>query len=416
MDNKMITLLKKLFINNWRRKIIALLLSMIIWVFVNYSLTIIKPINEVPIKIINLPKNKTIRGIQIDGLLNKTLDIEIQGNKSILDIITKNDLEIIIDLDEEEIEQDDYTIIITRNNLISKNPDINIARAIKKLSAPELSFHLSKLVTEKIPVIISQPLGDAPPGYQFLDIWPYTLYMTVGGPEEIISNLKTEGLKLIFNLNEISQKELDAIESVQKKGKNDIVSFFVPTSWKRLTVPEISIFPMNIDDPNSKSLRFEFIKKSFIPIPNPIPIILFFPPNTPDYMNPANITLVNNDYVKKINGIDMLTIPIYAQGVNDIFLDTVKNSIYILLYVDPQEKKDSLRWDIQFPFQHSLEKNFIKKTQESYELEPNTQDPNLRLRFRSLAGNFQFWISPTKKLNLKIALENNKITIVPDQQ
>ena len=98
MVKKMKSLLKKIFIGNWQRKLIAFLLSIITWFFVNHSLTINKTIFDVPIRVINLAKDKTIIGMKGDGILLSTINLEIEGNKNLIDNISKNDLEILIDL------------------------------------------------------------------------------------------------------------------------------------------------------------------------------------------------------------------------------------------------------------------------------------------------------------------------------
>lgn len=413
----MISLLKKLFIQNWQRKVLGFILAIITWAFVNHSLYITKTIANVPVRVINLSKDKTIKGMESDGTLLDTLDLSIHGNKNLLDQMTKNDIEILIDLKDNKKEE--YTTLITKNNIISTNPNINIERIIKKLHPQEFTLKLSKFVVDKIPVLVSQPTGDAPKGYLFSDVWPCTLYTTVSGPEEIVKKLKTEGLKLTFNLNAISQQELDAIDATMKRGQKDIISFFVPTSWKKINVPEISLFPLEVDDPNAKALRMEFTKDRFIPIEANIPVILFFPTNTSDKLNPVNISIANNDFVKKINGIDMITTPLYAQGVSEQFINTIKEKMYIIISVISKENTKNLDWHVQLILPSELEKSFIKKiitekpNEEARELQPHMLEENLKFRFRTYSAKLKLWISPTEILKLKVKLENNKIHIIP---
>ena len=53
---------------------------------------------------------------------------------------------------------------------------------ISRVSPYDMIIRQSKLVTEKIPVLVTQPIGEAPKGYQFLDVWPYQLFVTVTRP------------------------------------------------------------------------------------------------------------------------------------------------------------------------------------------------------------------------------------------
>jgi len=281
------SLIKKLLLDNWQRKILALILAIITWAFVNHSLTVTKTVSDIPVKVINLTKEKAIKGMQNDGTLAESTSLTLTGNKNLIDRITKNDLVVVVDLKDKK---EDFKTVITKSNLISKNPNVNIERSIKKVAAQDLAINLSKFVKEKIPLLITQPIGEPPKGYQFLDVWPYRLWITVSGPEELVKNLKAKGLKLTFNLNDVSEKELDSIDAANKRGRRDVVSFFVPTSWKRINIPSISSSAMEIDDPNAKALRIDFIKKDFIAMNSRIPVSLFFPVKYSDKLNPNNIT------------------------------------------------------------------------------------------------------------------------------
>lgn len=408
------SLLKKIFIDFWQRKILSLILAILTWFFVNHSLTITRTINNVPIRVVNLPKDKAIKGMQNDGILQSTISLEVQGNKNLIDLLNKNDLEVIVDL--KDIKKEEFATIITKSNIASKNPIINIDRTIKKLKPQELSIHLSKYVIEKIPVLVTPPIGESPKGYEYLDVWPYKLFLTASGPEETIQNLKVKGLKLTFNLNSISQRELDVIDSTKKRGPSDIISYFIPTVWKKINIPEISVSPIMIDDPNSKALRIDFIKKDFIPINFQIPVILFFSNTHSEKLNPSKITIANNEFIKKINGIDMITTPLYAQGVSELFLNSVQDKLFILINIEPKEENDELKWNIQLVLPSEIEKSFIKNSINNYSIE-NTQEQTLeeylKVRFRNNMNKFKLWVSPTEKLNLKINIENNKVYIVP---
>src|SRR3990167_7397374 len=96
----MITLLKRLFIENWVRKLLSLILAIVVWVVVNRSLTATKTIPDVPVRVINLSPGKTIEGMQANGTLNERVSIAIQGNRFMLDELGSRDLEIVLDAKE----------------------------------------------------------------------------------------------------------------------------------------------------------------------------------------------------------------------------------------------------------------------------------------------------------------------------
>ena len=218
-----------LLLNNWQRKSISLILAVVIWMVVNHSLTTTKTITNVPIRVINIPSGKTIEGMHSSGRLNKKLTLSIVGNKTVLEEISSNDLEVVID---GAGKSDEWIATISKRNLISLNPEIDISKGISRVYHPNFIIRLTKLVTEKLPIVITQPIGEAPRGYELLDVFPYKVMLTVSGPEEVIRRLSLKEQKLTFNLNDISKAQLDAITSVQHADQNDVVSYFVPDQWK----------------------------------------------------------------------------------------------------------------------------------------------------------------------------------------
>lgn len=230
------SLLHRLFIENWIRKVISLLLAVIIMFVVSQSLTITKTIPSIPVKIINIPTGKTVEGIQSSGYLNKRVTLTITGNKRTLEDLNSNDLEVVFDATNRSGE---WIETITKKNLSSTNPEISISRSISKVSPKNFLVKLTKLVSEKIPIIVTQPIGEPPKGYQFLDVWPYQLYITLQGPEDALKKLKTRGIKLTFNLSNITKGQLDDLKLSPTQSKSDVVSFSVPNHWKQILIPSI---------------------------------------------------------------------------------------------------------------------------------------------------------------------------------
>ena len=172
--------------------------------------------------------------MQVNGILNKRIVLTITGNKSAMDDLTGKDLEVVIDA---QGKTDQWIASISKKNLVSLHPDLDIAKMISRVAPYDMIIKQSKLVTEKIPVRVTQPIGEAPKGYQFLDVWPYLLYVTVTGPEEAVKRLKSRGLTLTFNLSDITRDDLERIQS-SKKQPTDEVSFFVPRSWTKVSLPD----------------------------------------------------------------------------------------------------------------------------------------------------------------------------------
>lgn len=403
------SLFRYIFLDNWQRKCIAAVLAVIIWLVVNHTLTGTKIFNNVSVKVVNVPPGKTIEGMQQGtGILNKKISLTIVGNKALLDALTPNDLEVVVDASDK---QGEWQAIITKKNLISLNPDLNIGTGVDRISHPSFPIHISKLVTDKIPIIVTQPIGEAPRDYLFLDIWPYRLTTSATGPEEVVKRLKAKGQKLTFNLNDISKADLDALP------QGDEVSYFVPDEWKKITLPGVSDIPIVIDDPQAKSLRIDFVRCDMLPLDNPIPVALYFPPEYSSILNPNTCKIAATSLIRKINGLDMVTEPLFVKGVSRLFVEVVSDMLQISIILAPKTERSNLEWSVQFINPHILEDRYVSTLladttdDEVRELQPNLREEYLRNRFRSYMNRFQLYKSEEMPLELNIQLENNEVLI-----
>jgi len=409
------TLLIRLFVENWLRKLISLILAVIIWLMVNHSMTVTKVVQNIPVRVTNLPPEKTIEGMQANGILNKRISLTLSGNKTALDELTGKDLEAVIDASGKSSE---WIATVGKKNLVCLNPEFDAAKLISRVSPYEMIIRQSNLVTEKIPVLVTQPIGEAPKGYQFLDVWPYQLSLTVNGPEEAVKRLKSRGLKLTFNLNDISRAELETLQASKKQGQVDEISFFVPNSWKKLSLPLLSETQIEIDDPQAKALRIDFSRQDLLPIGFSVPVTVFFPPKYSNTLNPETYTLATNDFIAKKNGIKLINAPLYAQGVSRLFLETVKDMVQMVVIACPKSERETLLWNAQFMYPHELEDRYVAKVMsesddELRDVQPHLREDYLRNRFRSYMNRFRLYTPNNKKLSLKIELQANAISVTP---
>lgn len=388
---------------------------MIVWMMVSHSMTVSKVVPNIPVRVTNLHPEKTIEGMQVNGILNKRVSLTLIGHRNALDELSSKDLEVVIDAKDKNQE---WIATINQRNLVSLNPDFDPAKMISRVIPTEMIIRQSKLVTEKIPVLITHPIGEAPKGYQFLDVWPYQLSLTVNGPEEAVKRLKNRGLKLTFNLNDITQEELDSIQAKRQGEQSDEISFFVPDSWKKVSLPQLSEAPIEIDDPQSKALRIDFSRQDLLQIGFSIPVTVFFPPKFSNTLNPETYTLATNNFIAKKNGIKLFNAPLYAQGVSRLFLETVKDMIQMVIIASPKSERETLLWSAQFMYPHELEDNYVAKVMsqsndEVFDVQPHLLEDYLRNRFRSYMNRFRLYTPNHQKLSLQIELQANSISVTP---
>lgn len=412
------TLLSKIFIEHWTRKLISVVLSIIIWLVVNHTLTSTRNISNVAVRIIQLPPGKTVEGMQPSGRLAKKLTLTIVGNKSLIDELTPSDLEVVIDASEKP---EEWIVNITKKNLVSLNPEIDISSGISRVYHPSFIIRMTKLVTDQIPIVITQPIGEPPRGYQFLDVWPYHLTLTVKGPEEVIKRLKLKEQKITFNLNDISKSKLDEL-ALKAEDTSEVISYFVPEQWKQINIPILSDSPIEIDDPEAKGLRIDFMRCNLLPINAPIQFSLFFPPENLKQLNPENVSIEQNALVQLTNGTPLISSPLYANGVDNLFLEIVRNRIEIVIIVDPKSERKLLDWSVQFAGTHQLENNYVAKLMPDISdrdlslLQPTLREEYLRNRFRSYMNRFQLFRSSDNKFDMRMTLQGNKIHIEEESE
>lgn len=404
----------KLFVEHWPRKLLAILLGTVIWFVVNHSLTSTRTINNIPVRIINIPAGKTVEGLQLNNRLAKKLNVTLVGNKTILDELTPYDFEIVLDA---QGRPDEWIANITTKNIASLNPEIDIAGGIKRIYHPNVLIRMTMVITDKIPVIITQPLGEAPRGYQFLDVWPYRLWLTATGPESVIRQLKMKELRITFNLSDISKAQLDEIADAEEGQSSEVVSFIVPDQWKQLNIPSLSANPIEINDPQAKMLRIDFIHCRSLPIDVPIPIALYFPPDAVQKYNPTNVTLTIDSLVKDLNGLNLITYPLFAHGTDQLFLDIVRNRLQIIIIVSPKSEKQILDWSLQFINPRQLENIYVATLMSDVSdadirlMQPPPREEYLRNRFRSYMNHLQLFKADDSKFGLLVQLKDHVVHV-----
>lgn len=407
----MISLLRNIFIRNWHRKLISLILAIIIWFVVDQSLTTTKTIGSIPIKIVNIPEGKTITGLQSTGHLNNRHLLIVTGKKSHIEDLKASDLEIVLNA---AGASDEWIVGIEKKHLVSLNPELNIEGHISKVLANTVSIKFVPLTKEKISIYVTQPIGEAPRGYQFLDIWPYHLNLTVEGPEDVLKKLKSRGIKLTFNLNDIPLSEIERIGVNRTK---DVVTYYIPDKWKTIHLPSISEKPLQIDDPDGKLLRIDFLRSDSIPIKFDIPVVFFASPDHLSTVNPSHLSLMNNSLVSMKKGIKILNKALYTKGVSELFVKAIQDMVAISINLVPTSDESGLNWSIQFINPRILEDRYVNLMMtEAYDYEFKDMNPiimqeYLRNRFRNYMNRFQLYTEDDKLLDLSIQLTGKELVV-----
>lgn len=402
--------------SHWKQAFIAIILAVIVWWFVNQSINETKTLIGVPIKIINLQPNRTIEGLLPNGMLERRATITVTGTKKVIENLEPGDVEVILDASSAPNE---WLVQIGKKNLISLNPNIDLSKSVKFISSQEFVIKLSKFVTAHVPITIAPPAGHLPNNYMFLGIWPQKLIQTVSGPEDVVEKVKLEGLELNFNLNNISDEELSRL-APPKTGSfsNDVIYFKVPKNWKMLYIPFLSHSMQPINDPNAKNMWIEFLRKQFLPLENPIPIHIYYPPENLQEVNPESFKLATSDLVEIKDGIPFLNMKLYAYEVSQLFIEIVKDYMEISIIAEPKENGKMLKWSVEFIQPQTLEKQYIDFLAKQYrENSPEKRAPSKameeswRNRFRNFMQKVRLFKSKHQRLELNITYSDSTIVV-----
>ena len=376
------------------------------------SITTTRVFQRVPVRIVDLPSTKTVRGLMPDGYLDRRLTITITGSKAALDRIGPDDLEVIADASNKK---GDWIIQVSKKNLVCLNPDIDLQSAISHVNHSELLVRMCRFVTEKVPVFISPPIGSAPSGYHFLDVWPQKLFHIISGPEDDVRLLQEQGVSLEFDLSSITKEDLDSLRD--NNPQKDEVSYPIPDLWKMVRVPYLNNIIQPLHCPDSCEVQLNFLFEEFLPIKTSIPIRLFRPEGAPQDIS---FKIRAEGVVQEQKGEHFLKGSLFATNVSRLFLDTVKD--YLQIVILPTNKNGTVFcWEPQFIAEGYLEDAYVKKAiaEESF-LPPHekvtrslraSEEEYHRLRFRDYMQRFQLYRSQNTPLSLVICGGPEGLTI-----
>ncbi|MBA3957504.1 MAG: hypothetical protein H0X51_03795 [Parachlamydiaceae bacterium] len=390
----------------------ALASAVVIWLFVNNSITDTKTVPNVPIRIVNLPADKTVVGLLPNRLLSKRVTLTLSGTKDVIQELEPGDLEVLLDVS--SAESDEWVAQISKKNLVSLNPSIDLLHHITQVDHPKFVLKLSPLVTVKIPVKILPPSGEAPIGYEYLDVWPQTLTQTVSGSQEEINMLKEKGLTLSWNLSEITKADLDALET-PKYGTvhDDEISYFVPEKWKKLMINQGS---EEINDPDAQGLRIDFLRKEAHPIGKALPIRVFYPLKNSGTINPTKYPLAINQFVLNKNDITIISKALYVRDVSRLFLEIISENMEINIVAAPSTEREVLQWSLEVIDPHELEDMYvayltINSPQETQQSAKQQREIILRKRFHDYMRRLAVYSRPDHRLHLEAVLNGNAIQV-----
>lgn len=405
--------------DHWQRKLVAIVTALIIWIFVNNSITDTKTIPNIAVKVINLPQDKAIMGLLPNGLLSRRITLTLSGTKDVIADLEAGDIEVV--LDASAIDSDEWIVSVNKKNLVSLNPGINLSQHITQVEHGDFVIKLSPLMTVRIPIVVVTPAGDPPSGYSFVDVWPQRLYQTVSATAEEIAQIEAKGLKLELNISAVNKSDLEAMQKNNVLGEalypTNEVTLAIPAKWRKIRLSPYSDALVDINDPDAKHLQITFLQQQWLPLELKVPIRAFYPVKYLASNNPESLPLALSSKIERDHGVNLLKMPLYAYDISSFFLDRIKNFLEISIMVLPREETKGLAWSLNIIDIAELENTYTsllmanEQSTEGFSGNLRSREELLRQRFRQYAHKLKLYRSPGEKLHLECQIENNRIEV-----
>jgi hypothetical protein len=216
-------------------------------------------------------------------------------------------------------------------------------------------------------------------------------------------------------LSDISKSQLDSISAEQSPEQSDVVSFFVPDQWKQIYIPVLSDTPFELEDPEGRPVRIDFLCCHLIPLDFPVPVSLFYPPEYESIYNPLTLQLKSNQLLSENYGVFTVKPFLYAKGSDRLFTQIIKNRIQITIVASPPAQRESLEWSLQFINPIELENEYVSSLMSDSSdedirvMKPSVREEYLRNRFRSYMNRFRLYTSTDTKFSLRAEISDGKV-------
>jgi hypothetical protein len=130
-------LFQRYFLQHWPRKLVALIAAIIIWFLVSESMTLTRTFCDVPIRLIHVPADKTIVGLQSNGLLQQKINLILTGKRVTIEKLHPSDMEVILDAHGKE---QSWLAKVDKKNIISLVPHFHPEKDLSEVKSDEISI------------------------------------------------------------------------------------------------------------------------------------------------------------------------------------------------------------------------------------------------------------------------------------
>ncbi len=209
LSDTFVRILRSIFLEDWALKLIALAITLALWLGVTgLSTPITERFSDVPVTPRYFSNN-----IEVTNFPTKKVDITITGDKRRVADIEKSKLAISLDLT--DVPPGDQAIVLTPENI---NIDLPTGVKIDSIEPSTILLRLEK-VEEKAVEVRAETNGELPEGYEIYNITVSPAMVDVRGPSSFIkaqSFLSTEKIDITGKTSSFIAQQVSLNPSNQK--------------------------------------------------------------------------------------------------------------------------------------------------------------------------------------------------------
>lgn len=234
--------MKEKLLKNWGLKIMAVLISFLIWFLVanieDYSVT--KTITGIPVAILN-EEAITSQDMVYEIVQGRTVDIKVEGRRSVVEKLTLEDFVASADLSQLSITNSVQITVDAASNVIRREINISVVDSMMKVAIEERG-------EQKLPISVVT-VGETQDGYAVVSAAATPNMVTVTGAASKVKDIKTVRVEVDvegLNTSISTRGELILLDADGERIESDKITRNMSSVSVKVTIQKTKEVPVQI--------------------------------------------------------------------------------------------------------------------------------------------------------------------------
>ena len=188
------------------------------------------------------------------------------------------------------------------------------------------------------------------------------------------------------------------------------MSYYVPESWKKVQIPFLHDAKQELNGPEARHLRIDFLKKELLELGSSLPVTIFYPLANSNLVNPETHPLVAGEGLELRHDIVVVAKPLLVSNVSRLFLDIVKQKLEYIVIADTKDASKPLEYVLECVDWQRMEDVYVELFKELPQKEAYFRD-----RFRIYLQNMELYVAKDTPFILEPFMHSNSIHVSSKQ-